>query len=223
MLLNPHALNSSICSVSLETSCKVVQVVCKNLHNHNVYLTPVEQLEGEQEIFNQEKHIKNKKTPVTAEQCKNYKFVLPFVCTIADYKQCQPSQMEREVAIHLLNKESNVKASVHFDLTSHSSIDGEWPSLIIIFSNSQEFRLLQLFFAYEDQDQITELFVETFKRLSISANVFENQNTTPATMWEKLDLLMTNAVTKNLGIEDTTQCTWLQPPSISFVVQDSHC
>ena len=61
MLLNPHALNSSICSVSLETSCKVVQVVCKNLHNHNVYLTPVEQLEGEQEIFNQENILKIRK------------------------------------------------------------------------------------------------------------------------------------------------------------------
>ena len=77
---------SSICGVSLETSCKVVQVVFKNLYNHNVYLTTVEQLEGEQEIFNQEKHIKNKKVPVTAEQCKNYKFVLPSVHTIADYK-----------------------------------------------------------------------------------------------------------------------------------------
>ena len=39
--------------------------------------------------------------------------------------------------------------------------------------------------------------------MSVSTNVSENQNTTPATMWEKVDLLMTNAVTKNLGIEDT--------------------
>ena len=43
--------------------------------------------------------------------------------------------MEREAAIHLLNKESNAKATVHFDSTSRSSIDGEWPSLIIIFSS----------------------------------------------------------------------------------------
>ena len=148
---------SSICGVSLETSRKVVQVVCKNLYDHNVYLTPEKQLEQEQEILNQEKHIRNKNVPVTTEQHENYKFVLPSVCTMADYKQCQVSQMERKAAVHLLNKESNVKATVHFDSTSHSSIDGE-----IIFSNGQEFRLRPLFFAYEDQDQITELFLETF-------------------------------------------------------------
>ena len=187
---------SFICGVSLETSRKVVQVVCKNLYDHNVYLTPEKQSEGEQEIFNQEKQIRNKKAPVTAEQYENYKFVLPSIRTIADYKQCKGSQMEREAAIHLLNKGLNVKATVHFDSTSRCSVDGEWPSLIIIFSDGQEFRLQPLFFVYEDHDQITELFVETFKRLSISASVSENQNTTPATMWEKVDSLMTDAVTK---------------------------
>ena len=74
-------------------------------------------------------------------------FCLP---PIADYKQCQASQMERETAIHLLNKESSVKVTVHFDSTSRSSINGEWSSLIIIFSNGQEFKLRPLFFAYED-------------------------------------------------------------------------
>ena len=44
--------------------------------------------------------------------------------------------------------------------------------------------------------------METFKRLSISANVSENQHTTPVTMWEKVDSVMTDVVTKNLGIED---------------------
>ena len=81
---------------------------------------------------------------------KIIRFFLPSIRTVADYKQCQASKMETEAAIHLLNKESNVKATVHFDSTSHSSIDGEWPSLIIIFSNGQEFRLRPLFFAYED-------------------------------------------------------------------------
>ena len=47
---------SSICAVSLETTCKVVQVVYKDVYDHNIYLTPEEQLEGKQEIFNQEKH-----------------------------------------------------------------------------------------------------------------------------------------------------------------------
>ena len=47
---------SSICGVSLETSCKVIQVVCENLHD-NIYRILEEQLEGEQEIFNQKKKL----------------------------------------------------------------------------------------------------------------------------------------------------------------------
>ena len=82
-------------------------------------------------------------------------------------------------------------------ITMHAICEG------LIFSNGQEFRLGPLFVAYEDWDQIIDLFVETFKQLSISANVSENRNATPATMWEKVDSLMTIAVTKGLGIEDT--------------------
>ena len=66
---------SSICGVFLETSRKVVQVVCKNLYYHNVYLTPERQLEDEEEIFIQEKHFRNKQAPVTAEQYENCFFV----------------------------------------------------------------------------------------------------------------------------------------------------
>lgn len=99
------------------------------------YLTPEEQLEGEQEIFNQEKHIRNKKAIVTAEQYENCSFILHSVYTIADYEQCQESQIERQPAIQPASKESNVKATVHFDSTRHSSVDGDWPPLITIFSN----------------------------------------------------------------------------------------
>ena len=58
---------SSICGVSPEIFCKVVQVVFKDLCDHDVYLTLQEQLDNEQEVFHQEKHIRNKNAPVTAE------------------------------------------------------------------------------------------------------------------------------------------------------------
>ena len=32
---------------------------------------------------------------------------------------------------------------------------------------------------------------------------YQNQNIQPSSLWEKIDALMTNAVTKNLSIEDT--------------------
>lgn len=66
---------SSICGVSLETSRKVAQVVCKNLYEPNVYLTPGEQLEVEQEIFNHEKHLEIRKPQ---SQQKNMKIICLF-------------------------------------------------------------------------------------------------------------------------------------------------
>ena len=45
--------------------------------------------------------------------------------------------------------------------------------------------------------------MKTFKQLSISANVSENRNTTPATLCKKVELFMTDAVRKKIGIENT--------------------
>ena len=64
--------------------------------------------------------------------------------------------------------------AVHYDTTTTSSIDGDWPSLILRFSDGQEHRLRPLFFAYEDRKQIVELFVETLKRLSACVSNFRH-------------------------------------------------
>ena len=82
----------------------------------------------------------------------------------------------------LYEKEPGVKATVHFDTTSCSSIDGEWPSIILRFSSGinsgnssgKEFRLRPIFFAYEDREQIMELFCETFRRLAAAVSVLKN-------------------------------------------------
>ena len=55
----------------------------------------------------------------------NHLYVLPSVRTITDYKQLQASEMEREAANALFNKNENSKAIIHFDTTGRSSIDGE--------------------------------------------------------------------------------------------------
>ena len=129
--------------------------------------------------------------------------VIPSARTIADYKQIQAPEMETMAARALYMKKPNIKAFVHFDTTSRSSIDGEWPSIILRFSNGEEFRLHPLFFAYEDREQITELFVETFTRLSVALSVVENVVVPPSQLWDNIDALMTDAVSKNLGIENT--------------------
>ena len=38
---------SSVCDVSVETFGKALQIVCKDLYNHDVYLSPKEQAENE--------------------------------------------------------------------------------------------------------------------------------------------------------------------------------
>ena len=97
------------------------------------------------------------------------------------------------------------KAIIHFDTTGRSSIDGEWPSTILSFTDGLEYRLRPLFFAYKDRQQITDLFVETFSHLSMALNVSAGENIEPVRLWEKVDAIMTDAVTKTLELKKRFQ------------------
>ena len=59
--------------------------------------------------------------------------------------------------------------------------------------------LRPLFFTCEDREQIISLVVESLKRLSVAANKL---NVTASNLWEKIDAIMTDAVSKSLKIED---------------------
>ena len=117
------------------------------------------------------------------------------------------SENETEAAMLLFHKNSQTKSktTVHFDTTSRSNIDGEWPSIILRFSSpiSKEYRLRPLYFAYEDREQMTLLFCETFKRLAAVCSIKVKEAIEPKILWEKIDAIMTDAVTKNLKIEET--------------------
>ena len=52
-------------------------------------------------------------------------------------------------------------------------------------------------------EQITNLFLETFGRLKATLKVSHDQTLQPKTLWEKVNAIMTDAVTKNLEIEET--------------------
>ena len=143
--------------------------------------------------------------PSSKADYDKYQHVLPSARTISDYKQMQASEAERNAAIALYQKPDNVKRIMHYDTTSWSSIDVEWPSIILKLSSGQEYQLRPLFFAYEDSEQITNLFIETYKRLSLILNAINNNLSspiTPAALWHKTDALMTDAVTKDLKIKD---------------------
>ena len=57
--------------------------------------------------------------------------------------------------------------------------------------------LRPLFFAFEDRDQIVSLIIETLNRLTVAAN---DPEVTAVHLWEIIDALMTDAVSKNLKI-----------------------
>ena len=68
----------------------------------------------------------------------NLLYVLPSDRKISDYKKLQASEMEREAVNALFNKNENSKAIIQFDAAGRSSIDGEWPSIILSFTNGLE-------------------------------------------------------------------------------------
>ena len=127
---------SSVCGVSVETSRKALQIVCKDLYNHDVYLSLKEQAE-------------NEGVNVKSSKYDNHSYVVPSVRGITEFKQLQASEMEREAPFALFNKSTLVKSTVHFDTLE----EVQWmPSLILKFSDRSEYRLRPAFFAFEDRE-----------------------------------------------------------------------
>ena len=113
----------------------------------------------------------------------------------------QTSEKERSAAITLYIKPPEVKVIIPFDSTWCSSTDGEWPSIILKLSTGTEYRLRPLHFANEDQQQITELLVEMLSWLVRILNLtYQNQNIQPSSLGEKIDVLITEAVTKSPSV-----------------------
>ena len=59
-----------------------------------------------------------------------------------------------------------------------------------------------MFFAYEDQEQIIELLIETFKRLAVAASIYKEEEVKAVILWECMNAFMTDPVSKNLKIVD---------------------
>ena len=75
-------------------------------------------------------------------------------------------------------------------------MDGEWPSLIISFSDGWEHRLRPIFFAFKDRQQIIDLFVESYTRIAIVPGIFTTGVLSPAKLWGKTDPVMTMQLQK---------------------------
>ena len=126
---------------------------------------------------------------------------MPSAKTINDYKLTLAIQTEKEAATALYNMPDDVKSTLHFDSTQRSKIDGDWPCLILIFTNNLRFSLRPLFFAYEDGENIVRLIVETYIRLALTITSTD-QAVSAKDLWGKTTAVMTDSVRKNLKIED---------------------
>ena len=130
---------------------------------------------------------------------EEYNDILPSAKAIRNYKSLQATQEEICAAVTL---HSNVNSNVtfHYDTTTRNGIDGEWPAIILIFSEGKRFTLRPVFFAYEESENISNLVRETYERLAIAASVKLLEPVTAQSLWEKTDNIMTDSVIKTLGI-----------------------
>ena len=178
------------CGLSVEKSRVAVQTACKYLYHHDYYLNiddarksdgntlpPNEGTSTSIPSSSSSTTTTSTSTSTTAEDptspptkkkrivsksdYMDYKYVLPSAKTIANFKQLQSADEERQAAIALLTKPDDVKTTFHFDTTSRSTIDGEW-ALLLIFSDNRRFSLRPIYFAYEDRENIVSLISETY-------------------------------------------------------------
>ena len=181
---------STVAGVSVAKARKATREVCKRKYG-DLY-----ELEAPEEPV--------RKKPRTAEDYQAYANVLPSETTVNKFKHKKAITQEIIAAKALYSKKETTKVTLHFDTTTRSRIDGDWPSLILNFKDDDplECRMISLrplFFAYEDREQIIKLVVQTLERLSVAASKL---NVTASDLWEKIDAIMTDSVSKNLKIEE---------------------
>ena len=141
--------------------------------------------------------------PITVEDYKAYADVLPSARSIHKKKMRITNQCEVDLAIALVKCiQRGLKSCIHYDTTQRSGIPGDFVSLVMSFSNLESFRFMPLYFAYEDRENIIRYFVESYQRLSICSTEVQGHPVSAASLWEKTDAIMTDAVAKNLKIED---------------------
>ena len=194
-------VKDAIATVSCEAGISVpkarvaTKVVCKKLYNHDYELSPNVADDS----------VKPTGAPRSSDDYQRYKNVLPSAKSVNNFKHRKALTREVKAAKAAFEKKDTTKITLHFDTTSRSRIDGDWPCLILNFLDPdpllcQMVTLRPLFFAYEDREQITLLFTETLRRLQVAADGNMDQNRVVC-LWNKINAIMTDAVTKNLSIE----------------------
>lgn len=128
----PH-VKDTIASVSTRAGISVAKAriatatVCEKFYGHTYYLSPPSNSNSTTE---QSDEPINKK-PRTLKDYESYRYVLPSEKSVNTHKHLKALNQEIEAADALLNKEPDSKATLHYDSTTRSRLEGEWPSLLI--------------------------------------------------------------------------------------------
>ena len=143
-----------------------MQVVARELYNHEYLLEPSPQNHVESQMSteseNSEPPSKRRSLIWTPELSDRYKWVIPYRRTLIDWKHLQATEAETEAAIALYQKQDDVSVTFHYDTTSRNSIDGEWESIILNFSDDRQYSLRSIYFAYEYRKNIARLICEIY-------------------------------------------------------------
>ena len=129
---------------------------------------------------------------------------MPDIRTVSNFKHKKSlHHQEIQAAQALGNKKEGTRVTLHYDTTSRSRIDGEWPSLILNFLSDDKqdckmYRLRVVFFAFEDRNQIVKLILGIFERLGAATG----GNKSSKELWENIYAYMTDATSKNLKVEN---------------------
>ena len=113
--------------------------MCCKFYNHQYYLTSEEQAKYDPELATIEEEAElatqsQSKKPCCAEDYKSkYQYVLPDKRTVSDFKHKKSLHQEIQAAKALANKKEGTRVTLHYDTTSRSRVDGEWPSFILNF------------------------------------------------------------------------------------------
>ena len=188
---------STRCGISVQKARVAVQATCEHMYGHKYLIEKANSVVDEPPT----KRAQSAWPLVSAADYVDYKFILLSTRTVTDFKLSLAAQEEANAAQALRDLADDVRVTVHYDTTTRNNIDGEWPSLILVFSDARRFRLRPLFFAYEDRQNIVRLFVETFERLAAAASVSSTDVVTAHTLWSRVSNVMTDAASKNLGFE----------------------
>ena len=155
------SVKDAICTASVRSAISIpkariaYQAIMEKRYGHRYYLSAAEQkrFEPQLQVIDEEDEPPHPKRVRTKEEYEAYKYVLPSEKVVGTFKHDKSLHQEIMAGEALGNIDAGTKVTLHFDTTSRSRIEGEWPALILNFlsenpKNCKMVNLRSLFFAH---------------------------------------------------------------------------